>query len=262
MGSVRIGTLQRTRPWREVVGQIQDGADAAGVAAATVRAAARGLADAGSDRGVVEATHLLLLLSDAARSGDLAANLYRLGVTVPSSPGLIDLVCGFTEAVDARLPNNEGRTDLGEMAQMAGAETLAGRLGTRTRGLFDAAPEAVAAAVRELATPAGSGAFFRAYFARLVYKVLDYFLSRELASHVGGAKRFVGLARLSAFCRSLEQHCFESAAVVETFAADWTSLTRYRDGGVVSRDRARDFAHGCVAKILQVLGQEGGSRGQ
>src|SRR5262249_6838687 len=153
-----------------------------------------------------ETTHLLLHVPCTARDDRFADSLYGLGVTVPSTPGLMDLLAGFTQAIDERLANNVGRTDLGEMAQMAGVEALARLVGERTRGLFDAPPDAVRAAVRELSTHAGMGRLFRAYFGRLTYKALDYYLSRTLAMQLGEGRRFVTLARLAQFSRDLEEH--------------------------------------------------------
>ena len=56
MGTLRIGTLMRTKRWREVVSLIDQGASEGRVAAATVLAAGKALAGAGKDRGVVETT--------------------------------------------------------------------------------------------------------------------------------------------------------------------------------------------------------------
>jgi hypothetical protein len=241
-----------------VVALIGHGAAVPQVAQATIRAAEAGLSRAGKDRGVVETVWLLLQLPQAAKSPRFVGALYDVGVTVPEAPGLMDLVGAFSEAVDACLANNRDRTDLGEMAQMAGAETLAGLLHERTHSFFDATPADVQRELGALATVAHLGYFARAFFARLTFKGLDYFLSRALTAHVGEGRRFLTLARQAAFSEALEQHCGEAAVVVQRFSGQWASKARY-EAGTISREQARDFAHGAMAKILSELKRGAGA---
>ena len=56
----------------------------------------------------------------------------------------------ITDAIDARLANNRGRTDLGEMAQMAAAETITHVVGSRTRSFFGTTPDDVRQAFASL----------------------------------------------------------------------------------------------------------------
>lgn len=130
---------------------------------------------------------------------------------------MAELAAAFAEAVDARLPNNMGRTDLGEMAQMAAVEALASTLAGRARNLFDAATGDIRRELARLATPSGFGTFAKAFFGRFIYKCLDYYLSRTLANHVGEGRRFTWLARQEEFSEGLERHCLEAARYVEKF---------------------------------------------
>ncbi len=126
----------------------------------------------------------------------------------------MELAAGFNDAVDACLPNNCGRTDLGEMAQMAGVETLVGQLGARTQGFFDTTTADVRRELAALHTVKHLGIFMRAFFARLTYRTLDYFLSRVLSLHVGEGRRLTTLERQAEFSDALETHCSEAAVVV------------------------------------------------
>jgi hypothetical protein len=65
----------------------------------------------------------------------------------------------------------------------------------------------VRAALAALATTSQFDHLARAFFARLAYKAMDYYLSRALAEHVGEGRRFLTLARLDEFSRALEGHC-------------------------------------------------------
>jgi hypothetical protein len=121
MGHIKHSPSPASRRWWEVVGLI---ADRAAIAAATVRAGEKGLRAAANDPGVVEAFWLLVRLPLAARAPAFVPALRGLGGDVPGDFGVVDLGVGYTVAVDARMAGGHGRTDLAEMAQAAGVETL------------------------------------------------------------------------------------------------------------------------------------------
>jgi hypothetical protein len=252
MGHIRLGALPRTRKWAEVVALIAGGAGAGQVANAAIRAAERDLAAAGGDHGLVEAVWLLSQLPLAARSEDFSEALRHCGLTVSDSPGLMEVVGAFADALDSCLAKGGGRTDLGEMAQTAAAETIAGEIGSRTHSLFGVSPDDVRAAFRELATVKHFSAFARRFFARLATKVLDYFLSRVLGGHTGEGRRFNTLAQQDAFTRALETHCWEASVIVETYAGEWLSKTRWEKGDI-SRADAATFAAYAVKKLVAEL---------
>lgn len=255
MGHQRIGPLRPTRAWNEVVGLLTAGASTRQVAIASVHAAQRAFRALHQDLGTRLATGLLLRLPRCARQPDLCGTLHDLGLCVPARPGVLDLAVALTDAVDDALPNNRRRTDLGEMAQLAAAESLIGHLREQTRSLFGTTPETVQAALASWDDPARFAAFARRYFARLVYRVLDYHLGRVLGEQVGGGRRFLTLADARAFQRDLEEHCFQVAAVVVPFTADWVGGRR-RDDQPFDADTVADYTHGAVAKILQVFDLE------
>jgi hypothetical protein len=252
MGHQRLGPLPSTRKWQEVVALIQHGASVEQVAQASVRAAEKGLGDVGRDKGVVHVAWLLLRLPEAAREDDPHSACHQLGLSLPADAGLMALAAAFSDAVDSRLPNNAGRTDLGEMAQAAAVETLVSRLTDEAGGLFDATPEAVLEAAGGLDGPVAFGSFARAFFGRFLFKCLDYYLGRTLPGEVGEGRRFADLEGVSRFCEALENHCLQAAAVVEQFSGEWRSKVRYERGGI-DVEAARDYAHGACAKLIRAV---------
>ncbi len=101
------------------------------------------------------------------------------GVSVVAEPSLMELVGGLSDAVDAHVYRVGGRTDLGEMAQMGAAETLASILGQRTTSLFETTHEDVRRELARLGTPVNFSVVARDFFARLTERYLTYFLSRH-----------------------------------------------------------------------------------
>jgi hypothetical protein len=118
MGHIRLGTLPKTHKWQRVVGLIAGGADVERIAAASADAAEHGLERASQDHGLAHAFWLLTQIPQAARQIDFADRLSQLGLNVSSRPTLLEIVAGFTSAVDRHVRENGKRSDLGEMADV------------------------------------------------------------------------------------------------------------------------------------------------
>jgi predicted alternative tryptophan synthase beta-subunit len=152
MGHVRLGVLPASRKWRQVVEQLRLGADADLIAAAVAIAAEASFKRASYDPAFLHSFWLLTQIPLAARSSRFAEDLRRLGVPVPDRPGVMDLGAAISEAVDQHAREHGGRTDLGEMAQMAAVESFTAVLGANLPSLFAPTPEEVQRAVGRLAS--------------------------------------------------------------------------------------------------------------
>jgi len=247
VGHVRLGELPRTRNWVQVLDLVGGGAGAPDVAAATMRAAQRGLEAAAQDKGLVHTVWLLTQVPLAARGADFEDRLRKLGLDVAGSPSLLEVTGAFADAVDAQLRRTGGRTDLGEMAQMAAAESMA-KLGTPVIGsLFDNDTPSAQETLGALATPAKFSTLSREFFARLTAKYLTYFLSRELSNYVGPGGRFAGIDEHAEFRRALELHCEQASRIVEVFAGGWFSKANFK--GPITQRKASGFVQVAMKKL-------------
>ncbi len=129
MGHVRLGVLPKSRKWNQVVDQLRIGEDVDVVAASAADAAEASLQAASNDPAFLHAFWLLTQVPIAARGPDFVNDLRRLGVQVPDLPSLMDVVAAISDAVDRHAGALGGRTDLGEMAQMAAVESLTALVG-------------------------------------------------------------------------------------------------------------------------------------
>jgi hypothetical protein len=256
MGHIRLGDLPRTRKWIQVLDLIGGGAGTPEVAAATMDASQGGLAKAAKDPGLVHAVWLLMQVPMAARREDFVAGLRRLGLKVSDAPSLLEVIGAFTGAVDAHLQRHGGRTDLGEMAQMAAAESLTA-LGTpRATSLFETTPADVQQAFSSFSTATQFGALAREFFARLSTKYLRYFLSRTLSNYVSGDGRFRSINEHAEFNEALDLHCRQATRIVEVFSGSWFSKTRFLAGDVTP-DKAAGFVHVALKKLRAELARTG-----
>ncbi len=255
MGHIRLGNLPRTRKWQQVVGLLETGAATSQVAAATLDASKRGLADAADDPALVQSFYLLTQLPLCARKDNYVEELNKLGVAVTGAPGLMDLIGAFSDSVDASIRRTGGRTDLGEMAQMGAAESLAGVLRERTTSLFGTTPEDVRRELARLGTQRNFSVLARDVFARLTELYVSYFLSRELSN------RLPGVRANREFREALSTHCKQASKIVETFAGGWFSKANF-EGGITPQKTA-DFISYAMKKLrdeLQKGAEAGGGR--
>ena len=252
MGHIRLGNLPRTRKWQQVVSLIEGGARAPQIANATIAAAEKALELAAKDKGLVETVWLLTQLPLAAQNDNFAHALQSSGLDVSDSPGLMEVIGAFSDAVDKKMANNCGRTDLGEMAQMAASETMIQIIEPRTQSLFGTTPDDVKNAFSSIATNRQFGLFARDFFAQLTNKCLDYFVSRAIHDHVGEGRRFRTLAQQGEFTKALGIHSREASKIVGDFSGGWFSKTNWEKGGI-SRQDAEGFAHVAMNKIVAEL---------
>src|SRR5262249_26632056 len=177
------------------------------------------------------------------------------GLDVPDDFGVFDLLGGFSDALDKHLHRTQGRTDLGEMAQLAAVELLNGLLGARAANLFEATTEDVRRAARGLSTKHGFAALAHAFCPRFMQLFLPARLDRDPPPPVGGNGRFADPQEHAAFLSQLETPCRQAAVIVRGFAGDWYSKHNFRGGITPAKSRA--FAHIALKKLRMELEARG-----
>jgi len=259
MGHIRLGRLPATKKWQQVVSLLSEGASLETIAGASAEAAESSLGHARRDPALLHSFWLLTQIPLAARAPDFPQNLQRLGLAVGDSPSLMEAVGAFSEAIDWHVERSGGRTDLGELAQTAAAESLAAVAGSDLPSLFDPTPQDVRLAMGKLAAPDRFARLARDFFARLTLRHLDYYLSRELSNHVGPAHSISSADGHTAFNAALEQHCREASRIVEAFAGGWFSKTTFNGG--ITPEKAGAFVLVALRKISRELRRRRGDHG-
>ena len=251
MGHQRIGTLPDTAPWRQIVRLLAEGTETDTVAAATTQATTEGLRLAQADEGLVCCVLFLVRLVQAARQPDFGDALEQAGILTGPNADLFTLIAGFSDAIDARLHAHTGRTDIGEMAQLAAIESLTALLRQRSEGLYEADPADVHRAARTLSTRKGFAGLAHDFFARFTQRFLTYHLGRELPLHVGANGRFAHPDDHDAFVERLGVHCREAAAIMRNFAGDWYDKANANGG--VTLPKVRGFVGHAIDKLQREL---------
>jgi hypothetical protein len=257
MGTQRVGTLPDTQPWRRVVRLIAESADAGAVATATTTAALNGLEQARDDEGLIYTFYLLARTARAAKSDAFAETLRDEGLAVPDELDVFQLTAAFADVVDRHLGRRRGRTDFGEMAELAAIESLASLLGGKAATLFDTQPPSVDVVARRFGRDSGFAALAHDFFARFVRRFLDYHLGRVLPLHVGPNCRFADPEEHNQFLGQLETHCREVAGIVTGFASDWYRKGNAPGGPGITRRRAAGFVAHAITKLSGELTKRG-----
>lgn len=255
MGHLRLGELPKTKEWKHVVALLRAGGNVAELAGATALAADKALDGARGDPGLGYAVWLLTQLPLAARSGYFAERLEELGFSAGAGQSLLALTSEFAQAVDRNVAGLARRTDLGDMARQAAAETLMAAIGPNLPNLFSDVGD-VRAELSKLATKVQFGNLARDFFARLTNRTLEYYLSRELPNHVGPGRTFANLDEQTAFRAALSRHCDETSLIVEEFAGGWFSKSNFK--GTLSPTSAQGFADYSLKKLRNELRARGG----
>lgn len=252
MGHSRIGTLPTTKRWTDVITLIAGGGDVSRIAAKTAEAANDSLAKASRSLALKKAIFLLARIPLAAKEVDFPDQLRALGLDVGDQPTLTEICAAITMYLDAEMQGRR-RDDFGEIAQVALVESftaIGAPLLPSLTGLTDPADD-TRVALKSLSSVKQFGILARDYFARLVRRCLDYFLSRELPNHVGISKRFHSVREHIEFLNAIELHCREAAVIVQEFAGGWLSKTAYESE--VDEEASSRFAHHAFTKITREL---------
>lgn len=252
MGHIHLGTLPRTRLWKEVVFLLEDKASVGTVAAASAHAAEKSLLNASVDPVFVEAVRLLVSIPLAARQADFGDALRRLDLQIGSSPTLMDVVSAATRRLDVLAHNLSERSDFSDLSMRALSRAITNCVGDDLPGLFGASAEDVRLSFRKFSHGAGMATLCRAYFGTLVGSSLSYWLDRTLNSQIGAGQRFARVSDRAAFDPALRTYVSEATRIIKEFSAGFVGKASHLSGELNTAD-ARAFGHVCLKKVVEEL---------
>ena len=251
VGHQRLKNIPKTLRWRQVVELLDDGGSVGEIATLSAQAIDKALSRATRDPALTEVVYLLALLPGAARQHDTVRALGGIGIDAGSEPSLLDILAGLERAVDREARMRGGRTDLGEIAQLAAANSITTLIAPTLPGLFSTTATDVRSALARLDTPDQFARLSRTFFSELVQRSLNYYLSREYAKHLGRGEAFATLADQETFRDALSVHCYQTALIVERYSADWFSKAKFEGG--ITRARASTLARAALSKLRKEL---------
>jgi|SRR6185437_12429067 len=234
MGHQRPNYVPPSTNWNGVVDAFLTGnglavSDLPNIAATTLGAAEKAIADVNDDTGVCYAFYLLTQVAIASRSDNWLGSLRQVGIHLRSDSTLFDLTSEVQYAIDDHIAAKGRPTDISEMAQSAAGEALASLAGDKSTTLFGSTGDELRYAVKSLSTTSGFSDLGQRFFGSFVSRFLNFYLARITARHVGSS-RLPTIADTSAFSDALNEHCHQSARITRDFCGKWYSKTEYEGG--------------------------------
>lgn len=260
MGHMRLGNPPTTRKWREVVHLLSEGdVSVSDLAESVERAADRSLAEAVDDPAFVEALWLFLKIPQAACSEDFAAALGKLGLQVPETPTVTDVLAAFDDAIEkARGGHKRSLTDFGLIAKNAAIAALQGLANERLPTLWKSTREDERTTLATFASTERFGELAQRFFTNLLEGHLQYFLEREIPRHIGPGNFLQSVADARHFDGTVKRYCSETTIIMRGFAKDWLGKNKFHLEKELSRRDAAGFAAHAFTKIRKELSRRSG----
>ena len=196
----------------------------------------------------------MVTLPIRARSPGFESYLSELGIATDALASKTSLLSALGQVIDEDAYRSGQFSDVGELAKSALLESLSVQLHDRLPSLFDPTPAEIRGALAEFSSGSGFAILARDFFARLSYRSLDYYLSRELTNHIGTDKRFASDADRVGFERALRQHTFEASRIVQEFAGGWFGKTVWQEQRL-DHEAVNGFARYAFTKMRRELGR-------
>lgn len=253
MGHQLLGSMPASRKWVAVVTALTDNASAEAVASLSADAAEQAFTRARTSPDLIAAVELLAQLPQAARGPDYLDDLRKLGLALDAAPSLVELSTALLDALDRRAgAPSSFPSDVGVIARLAAVECLTALVAPQLPTLFGASPDDVRTAVGKLSSGSGFAVLAREFFSRLIYRTLDYYLSRAMGAHQGPGQRFAGMADRRQFEVMLETHCQEATRIISDYAGGWYGKHVYQQSGLTDT-AIRSFVAYSLTKIRAEL---------
>lgn len=256
MGHTRIGRLNRSRLWRDVVGSFCAGADFNQLAKQVLEAAEEGLnaTRLSNDSAYQKAVELLVQMGIGAQSGDFIQHMRNCGIALSDRPSAQELIAKLGQAVDDAAWNAGAiKTDLGDHAKQALSNAITACMKAERSGDLPGMPQRLDADIfKAFGTRANFAELNRVFISKVMAHSMNSYLSQVVPNLVGRAQRVMSIHELKASYDALAKHCYETAQVHKVYANEWLGKHQYqlKDMNAVSMKKHANFM---VMKMMRAL---------
>ncbi len=266
MGHTHLGSIPKTRGWRDVVSFIGGSSEEAisgtslvddieVVASKALTAAESGLNRAVKDPGLCYSFFLLTQIVSLAQDSQWEQALSRLGISLSEESTIFELAAEIQYHVDDYLTSEGIHTDASEMAQKALVEALNRVAGPLSETLFGSRRDDLQIAMRHLSTKKGFSDIGQAFFSSFLAHFLNFQLSKITAAQTG-VDRIRQIGEVTLFNEALRLHCDQTSVIVHDFCGQWYSKTRFEQG--INLQNTSRFVAVAVKKLQSELRRQGG----
>lgn len=256
MGHTRIGRLNRSWQWRDVMASFCAGADSNQIAKQVLAAASEGLNEnsLSGDSAYQKAVELLVQMGIGGQSGNFIEHMRSCGIALSDRPSAQELIAKLGQAVDdAAWDAGAIKTDLGDHAKQALSNAITACMRSERSGELPGMPQRFDSEIfNSFGTRANFAELNRVFISKVMAHSLNFYLAQVLPNLVGRAQRVMSVHELNASYEALGQHCYETAQVHEVYANEWLGKHQYqlKDMNEVSMKKHANFM---VMKMMRAL---------
>lgn len=257
MGHLRLGTLPKTRPWKKVIGLLDnDPSNVPAIASATIQAARDELDKLRSEPSLGYCFWLLTRITWSARQLDFATRLEDIGIDLAGSESTLSFVSAVSDLARRQCTIYKGSTAFRDIANGALKQALSQTVALSTPSLFGSTLADVQTACRRYSSRHQFGLLARHFFSIFTSRSLRYFIDKELANHIGPGAALQSIDDGRDFTDALDTYAWQTSKIVEEFAAGWYSKHNWQsEGDITEADAQRFVAYG-LRKLRMELDRE------
>lgn len=254
MGHIRLGRLPKLKPWKGVFNILEsDDLNAAALAQATAEAAQQQFTTLERNDAINYCFWVLVRIATAARGKDFAGELERLGVQSNKISSGLTFVQHVSRAVESELKQRGQANVFVQMAALSLREILTANIVEQSRTLFGTTFKEVQSACRAFSSPKNFGQVAKEFYANFTSRSLLFITDKEISNHIGPGKSLSNPNQALEFHKALNRYCFDSAKIVEEFAAGWLSRNNWQTNNDISEDATFGFTSYALQKIQMEL---------
>lgn len=248
--------MPKTRTWKQVVQLLgSDSSDVSSIAKATAKSAQKAFSALNTDIGIQLGFWLLTQLTLKSKDKDFIQKLRDTGIEVSAN---VDNQYSFIAEISQYLKKeikSSGRDNLfSEIARLSLVSILNTLFSRQTPGLFGSSIDDFKDVLKESSKKKNFASLSRDYFAEILSRSMNYFLSKETYNHISGDLKFKNINDNIDFDNAVKQYCSQTAKIVEEFSGGWYTKTEYEKG--IGRKEAEGFVYHAMNKICKELGLE------
>jgi hypothetical protein len=247
VGHLRLDRLPRTRRWKEVIRLLQQGAPVDELAQATYWAAYNGLSRVPADEGFTQTLTTIFKFIDALQSRNPDLALRQNGFDLKEGASFFDYIGSFKERASIAASAIHAKSDIAEIAQDSFTQVLVSTASSGMETLFGIDSGDIKTALQGNLKGKSLENIMHEFFVSFTQRYLNYYLGRELPSHVGINESFSNIDRHSQFNQAFDLYIRQTVRITDEFAPGWFGKARY-EKRLTDKDVAR-FAHVAFMKI-------------
>jgi hypothetical protein len=256
MGHMRIGFLPKTRKWKQVIELL--GATTSSnekIAYATITASEEFFNQNKDNSVVVFCYWFLTQITSHARKKEVFINeLNRFGLNINNLKNAINFLSSVSKYIDKQTQIRKGNYVLSKIAILSLKEVLSETIESQSQSLFGKSFEDIRIACKKYSDPKKFSKLSRLYFSKLLYRILQFFLSRETCNNVGRNRKFKDITELINFNSAIKLYCFQVSKIVEDFSSGWYSKHIWE--GEITEEDTKKFVVIAIKKLQSEILRE------